>query len=223
MRNHLGLFSCLASSIFVVFLGGCTPPDDITKTPAITQTNPLALPVVAPIDLQVPGSTAELNFEIFQLEPPEGRSFAFLGLNLKIPSWVYDNAKWSEIDFMYMGKKPIRVELTRVSQTGTADFSSPINLLSIANEQEKLEKPGVFFTPLNQSDGLLIEPWSPNVLDYHAKGLRRESPYYHTTLIAVPEKLMPGRYKARLIVTAPFKIPDGMSAEFSVAYARRPK
>jgi hypothetical protein len=210
--------------LFVAFLWyDYRPPIDLSKPPPITQTNPLALPVVASIDFQVAGSTAELIFDIPEKEPPEGRNFPFLGLNLKIPTWMDSGAKMREIDPLYVGKKPLRVEIIPLSSDRKTAAGPAMKLRSIATEEEKILQPGIWFSPLNQTDGLLVEPWSPHTLDYQAKGMRRAIPYYHTTLIAVASPLPPGQYKAQLTVLAPIKLPEGMSVEFSIAYARTPK
>jgi hypothetical protein len=214
-------------SLLAVMLGfslaGCTPPDDPSKPLPITETNPLTLPVVTPIDLRKAGSVAELIFEIPERNPDRPRNFLYIGINFKVPTWIIDGSKWSEILPLYTGKKPLLVELIRIPPDGQAGAKVIIELQSIATEEEKLKNPNEWFTPLDQAAGILIKPWSPEVLDYHAKGMRRAGPHYDTTLLAIPKTLVPGRYKARLIVAAALALPEGMLSEFAVSYARTPK
>jgi hypothetical protein len=218
-----GSIKIVVGVVLGFLLTSCTPPDDPKKPPPITETNPLALPVVAPIDLRKPGSVAELIFEIPEKNPERPRNFPYLGINFKIPDWIIDGSKWDETSFINTGKKPLLVELTRVPAQGQRSDEILIDLQSIATEEEKLKKPDDWFTPLDQSRGLLLNRWSPDKMDYEAKGMRRDGPFYQTTLLAVPKSLAPGRYRARLTVTQALTLPDGMLAEFAISYARTPK
>jgi hypothetical protein len=217
-----GSIKIVVGVVLGFLLTSCTPPDDPKKPPPITETNPLSLPVVTPIDLRKSGSVAELIFEIPEKNPDRPRNFPYLGINFKIPQWIIDNSKWSELDPIYR-KQPLLIELTRISSADNGGAGVTIELQSIATQEEKLKNPDEWFTTLDQSRGLRITQWSPDNMDYRAKGLLRETPYYDTNLLAVPKTLKPGRYKARLTVAAALTLPEGMLAEFAVSYARTPK
>jgi hypothetical protein len=204
-------------------LGGCDWLGNPSNKPlSITETNPLALPVLAPINLLKVGSVAEVIFEIPEKTPKRDAGPLHIGLIMKLPARMVDKADYSEMEPLYMGKYPLRAEVVRLSAQNEAVEIIPLARHPTEQELATLA-PGEWNKPLDQSVGFSPQRWSSDTLDFQAKGLDYPKNKYQSWFLAYPKTTVPGRYKAKVTVLAALNIPEGITSEIVASRESLPK